>query len=356
MGGLAGVAEHALDTVVQVLAQAGDVGGDDGLAEAHREQQRAALVDVLVRKHDDVGHAQQRGELGVGREARAEADAGLRLAALDRRVELAGERGRGRARDHEVEILRLREQLEGVEQPIHALVGPDQTRSTAPRALPAGCRSCCGRRRRRRPGGARRSPRSCRAASAGASPAATPNSATRRSRVWELSTWMRSARRYQRVKKARCQPRGSWGTALCAVTTSRRRNGRSSEVERRLERRHAERLHVDGVAAVAPELEASRSDAAQLAQRACAAGRARLRRPGQHRQQPRAVARLEAGIVDRHDGEAHALRERAHQLHAVGVAAGEALDQQHARRASPSRASARAAGSGRAAAPRSSGR
>ena len=102
------------------------------------------------------------------------------------------------------------------------------------------------------------------------------------------------------------------------------------EVDRRLEGRHPERLHVDSVAAVTPELPGEAGNAAQLAHQLA---QPPLPSPmaGQHREQSGAVARLEAGIVHGHDGQVHALRERAHELHPVGIAAREALDQQHPR-------------------------
>ena len=61
------------------LGEASDVGEDERLAEREGGEQDAGLVDLAVREDDEVGAAEERGDLGVVDEARDEADAGRRV-------------------------------------------------------------------------------------------------------------------------------------------------------------------------------------------------------------------------------------------------------------------------------------
>ena len=92
--------------------------------------------------------------------------------------------GAARSGDHEIEILRLREQLEGVEQPIHALVAPDRPEAQDDAGLLRNVEAAAAGR-----AGVDRmlrdeAPRSCPCGVSSSFSAGTPNSATRRSRAW----------------------------------------------------------------------------------------------------------------------------------------------------------------------------
>ncbi len=323
------VAQHALDAVLDVFAQAGDVRRDDRLAEAHREQERAALVDVRIRKHDDVGHPQQRRQLVIGREARAQADAGLRLVAFDRRIELARELGRRVSRDHQEQLVGLRQQLEGFEQAIHALVAPDQTEeqdhARVLRNVEAAATGGAGVGRMVRDEALVVSVRreqdllGCDAeirrqaiARVGAQhvDAIGERVPTREERPMPIARLVGHGvvRRHHQPAQQRAQ----------------------QEIDRRFERRHTKRLHVDAVPAMAPQLPREACDSAQLAQE-LAQSALPSAEAGQHRVQTLAVGGHQTRVFDRNDAEPRVARERTHELDAKGVSAREALDQQHAR-------------------------
>ena len=237
--------------------------------------------------------------------------------------------GAVRARDHQVEILRLREQLEGGEQAVHALVAPDhpeaQDDAGLLRDVEAAATGRAGVHGMLRDEALEVSQRG-------------EHQLPLRHAELGDQTLARGARKdVDAVDQAipaleeRLVPAG--GLVRHGVVRGDdeiAQPGPQQEVERRLAERDAERLHVDGIAAVAPELDAEPQRPPQLL-RQLAKPAARPAEGRQHLQQPLAVAGLEARILDGHDAEPRVARERPHQQHAVGVAAGEALDQEHAR-------------------------